>query len=183
MFSYQKRLLFPVYVEHPDEKTAALFLEHFKGKDSELDTFARYMVFRLHVDNPVVRDLFGMIGAEELSHMEMIGVAVKKLGISELSYHNSPESWTAAKDQDEPEVYQMLQTIQISEERSKKSYLKLLGITTDTYLKKMLRFLINREEIHQRLIEKTMNLIEENGGNEQFSSLIHEYKMSLRVVK
>ncbi|NLI90707.1 MAG: Mn-containing catalase [Peptococcaceae bacterium] len=183
MFSYQKRLLFPVYVEHPDERFAAILLKHFEGKDSEFASFTRCMIYRLHITNPFIRDLLGMIAAEELNHMEIIGVAIKKLGIPEIPLDRFSKQTIPDMNPGSTEPVQILKRVQETEERTRKLYLRHLAMTNDTYLKKMIRFLINREEVHQRLFEKIIVLIEENAGNEQFASLIHEYKMSLRVVK
>lgn len=184
MFSYQKRLLFPVYVEHPDEKFASVLLEHCDGKDGEFIAFSRYLRQRLQMPNPYVKDLLGMIAAEELGHLEMIGVAVKKLG-----YRESP----ACRSEQKPEpaglngtengVLEMLKTNEEAEERAKKNYQKALGLTRDDNLKRMIQFLINREDVHQRLVKKAGILVAQAASNEQFSTLIHEYKMSLRVMK
>ncbi len=184
MFSYQKRLLFPVYVENPDQKFATVLFEHFGGRDGEFTAFTRQMCHRLHMTNPYVRDLLGMIAAEELGHMEMIGVAIKKLGVPDLPIYNSNERfWEVEYIDNTTDVLEMLRMDEEAEDRTKKLYDKHLKMTGDPNLKRMIQFLINREEVHQRLFKKTGILITQGASNEQFSTLIHEYKMSLRVVK
>jgi Mn-containing catalase len=182
MFSYQKRLLFPVYVEHPDEKFAQVLLEHFRGEDSEYAAYNRYLYYRLHTTTPLVRDLLGMIAAEELSHWEIIGVAIRKLSAADLPAFESYNNFTTGNTADTG-IIPLLMAGQAAEERAKKLLLKHLSLTNDTYLKKMMRFLLDREDIHQKLLEKTITLLAQNAGNEQLASLIHEYKMSLRVIK
>lgn len=184
MFSYQKRLLFPVYVEHPDDKFASVLFDHYGGKDGEFTAFTRLLSHRLHMTNPYVRDLIGMIAAEELGHMEMIGVALKKLGMSELPICNAKEEpWTIQSIEVGEDVLRMLKINEAAEDRMRKLYLKSLNLTKDVHLKKMIQFLITREEVHQSLFKKTSAVIAQGASNEQLSAIIHEYKMSLRIVK
>lgn len=184
MFSYQKRLLFPVYVEHPDENFALVLLEHCDGKDGEFIAFSRYLRQKQQMTNPYVKDLLGMIAAEELGHMEMIGVAIKKLGSPELpACRTDQKLCPGGHNGTETGILEILKTNEEAEERAKRNYQKALSLTKDDNLKRMIQFLINREDVHQRLLKKAGILIVQAASNEQFSTLIHEYKMSLRVMK
>ncbi|AHF10521.1 MULTISPECIES: manganese catalase family protein [Dehalobacter] len=184
MFSYQKRLLYPVYVEQKNEKLAWTLLEHIGGKDGEFTAFTRHMYQRLHVINPYIRDLLGMIASEELAHMEIIAAVVRKLGLADLPLANSgQESWNMEYVEKSTDINEMLKIDEEAEIRAKRLYLRHLTLTEDTSLKKVLQFLVNREEVHQRLLRKSGVLVAQEANNEQFSTLIHEYKMSLRVMK
>jgi len=184
MFSYQKRLLYPVYVEHPDRKFADILSEHLRGEENEFTTFFRLIYHRLQIANPYVRDLIGMMAAEELGHIEIISVAVKKLGIEELPQGNVKEGpWVTEHKGGNIELLEMLKIDELKEEKTKRLYLQQLTMTNDPYLKRMIRFLIGREGIHTNMFRKMGSLITEDANNEKFSSLIHEYKMSLRIIK
>ncbi|UWG96076.1 manganese catalase family protein [Dehalobacter sp. DCM] len=184
MFSYQKRLLFPVHVDYKDEKLARVLLEHFAGYDSELTAFMRLMHQRLQAENPYIRDLLGMLGSEELAHMEVIGTAIRKLGIDNLPLTDPKGSpWDVGYVEKEASSIELMRLNEEAENRMKKLYMKHVGMTSDSNVKKMLLFLSSREEVHQRLFKKAGILLSQNAGNEQFSALIHDYKMSLRIIK
>jgi len=184
MFSYRKRLLFPIHIEHPDEKFAAVLLADYDGPDSEFAAFVRYMYHSLYMINPYVRDLLGMMAAEELSHWEMIGVVIRKLGLADLPpYDSSGEFYDAHSLGKDKDILEMLKNDEEAEELAKKRYTKLLNLTNDVYIKRLLRFLIRREAVHQKLINKTINILTLDVGYEQYAAIIHEYKMSLRVVQ
>lgn len=184
MFSYQKRLLYPVYVAYKDEKFAHALLAHFAGYDSELTAFIRLMHQRLHAVNPYIRDLLGMLGSEELAHMEVIGTAIRKLGIEDLPFTDPMgDAWSISYVEKTISAAEMMKINEEAEKRTKKLYSKHLAMTNDTNLKKMLQFLISREEVHQRLFKKAGIMLSQNASNEQYATLIHEFKMSLRVIK
>lgn len=186
MFSYQKRLLFPLHVAAEDKKMAKALFDHYGGKDGEFTDFTRYFNQRLHVRNIHIRDLFGILAAEELSHFELMANVLRKLGVTELQGPQAgPADWTVprCRDGDDAELIQMLKINEEAEERAKEQYRKHLSMANDTYLKRIIQFLFEREEIHRRLMKKAGTLLAQGAGNDLLSGLIHEYKMSLRVVK
>lgn len=182
MFSYQKRLMFPVYIEYPDSDFTHLLQEHYVGDDSEFAQFTRLMFQHLHINNPHIRNLLGMIAAEELGHLELVRAAIKKLGEQEPSITNTlPEQYF--KGVSGVEISKAMKENEEAEERAIKLYTKHLAKTNDVYIKRLIKFLINREEVHRKIFRKITILINQEDSNEQFSALIHEYKMSLRVIK
>lgn len=185
MFSYHKRLLYPVYAEHPDKEFADLLLEHYWGKDSEYMAFTHYMFQRIYAVNSFIRDLLGLIAAEELGHMELIGTAIKKLGGTQFSVirYSLKELGNIHLSEEYADILDMIKEDQEAEQRAITLYSKHLSLTDDVYIKRMLKFLINREETHLTILKRSAELIAQEAGNEHFSALIHDYKMSLRVVK
>jgi spore coat protein JC len=89
VFKFARGLLYPVEVSCPDPRFAQIMFEHYGGKDSEFSAATQYMNHRSNMDNPYVKELLGMIAAEEHSHMEMIAVSIRKLGGPPLGYVNS----------------------------------------------------------------------------------------------
>jgi Mn-containing catalase len=185
MFSYHKRLLYPVYVERPDKEFAGLLLQHYWGRESEFMSFTRYIFQRVYAPNPFIRDLMGLIAAEELGHMELIGTAIKKLGGTE--YPVIKNSWKEAGNisfsAEYEDILDMIKEDQEAEQREITLYSKHLKLTGDVHIKRMLKFLIDREETHLTILKRSAALLAQEAGNEHFSALIHDYKMSLRIVK
>ncbi|MFA6809330.1 MAG: manganese catalase family protein [Eubacteriales bacterium] len=184
MFSYQRRLFYPVHVEQADPKFGNILMEHYGGKDSEFSATTQYLNHCSNMPNPYVRDLLGLIAAEELGHMEMIAVAINKLGGPPPSFVNSKGvAWSVNYVNQSNNVIDMLRADEDAEIRAKILYSYHMTLTNDPCMKKMIQFLSGREDVHQRLFAKAGVLIAQGGSNEQFSALIHEYKMSLRIME
>jgi len=57
--------------------------------DSEFSAATQYLNHRSNMPNHYIKELLGLIAAEEESHLEMIACAIKMLGGLPLSYVNS----------------------------------------------------------------------------------------------
>lgn len=183
VFIYHKRLFYPIHVERQDLTFANILREHYTGINSELTSALQYFNQRSNISNRHVRELLGIIAAEELGHMELIAVAINKLGGPPLTLGNAQGApWGNPIDQS-LEVIDMLQVDIQAETKGIRLYQKHLEMTNDLNMKKMITFLISREEVHKRLLKKAQKLIRENGSPEAFNELIYDYKVSLQVLK
>lgn len=180
MFTYVNRLFYPVHVEQPDPKFGQIMLEHYGGKDSEFSAATQYLNHRLNMSNPYIRELWGMIAAEEEGHMEMIAVAINKLGGPPLSYINSHGvAWTMNYVDQSLDPIAMLQADAEAEIRARILYNQHYTMTNDPGLKQMISFLGSREDVHKHLFQRAQALIMQGAGPDQFSQLLHDYKASL----
>jgi len=174
VFNYHKRLFYPIHVERQDLAFAKVLIEHYAGIDSEFSSALQYFNQRSNISNRHVRELLGIIAAEELGHMELISVAIKKLGGSPLTFVNSKGTpWGINYIDQSLDVINMLQVDVQAESRVCRLYRKHLELTN----------LISRGEVHKRLLKKAQKLIRENGSPEEFNELIYDYKMSLQVLE
>jgi len=179
MFKFIDGLLYPVEVNYPDPQFGQVMFEHYGGKDSEFSAATQYLNHRSNMPNPYVKELLGMIAAEEHSHMEMIAVSIQKLSGCPLCYVNSEGvPWNLAYVDQSLDPIAMLQADAEAEIRAKKLYDLHLSMTQDPGLKKMIGFLGDREDVHQHLFEKAQMLIVKGAEPEQFKKLITEYRMS-----
>lgn len=184
VFSYRKRLFYPVRVERPDPIFAKVLLEHYSGKDSELTSCILYLSQRSNMSNRYVRELLGLIAAEELGHMEIISVAINKLGGQSLNCVNSEGfPWAIDFVDQSIDVVNMLKADVQAEARTSHLYHLHLEKTNDPNMKRMINFLISREEVHKRLFQKALTLTRDMGSSEEFNELIYEYKMSLQILE
>lgn len=184
MFNYRKRLFYPVHVERQDPIFAKVLLEHYAGRDSELSSVIQYLNHRSNMSNRYVRELLGLIAAEELGHMEIISVAINKLGGRSLTCANSEGApWLINFIDQSVDPINMLQVDVQAETRASQLYRQHLEMTSDPNMKRMINFLIGREEVHKRLLQKALTLIRETGSQEEFNELIYDYKMSLQVLE
>lgn len=79
MFSYQKRLQYPVDIKKKDLRMAKLLVTQYGGYAGELGAALRYLNQRYTMPDDRGRALLTDIGTEELAHVEMISTMVYQL--------------------------------------------------------------------------------------------------------
>jgi spore coat protein JC len=182
MFEYRPRLFYPVNVEQRDPIFGKLLLEHYGGKDSEFSAATQYINHLSNMPNHFVRELLGLIAAEELGHMQMIATAINKLGGSLPCYTNSQETpWSIDCVNQCLDPAAMLEADIEAETRSGELYKQYLTMTDDSGLTKMLYFLGEREHVHKQLLQKALLHIKQGANIDEYTDLINEYKMSLHM--
>lgn len=184
MFNFRKQIFYPVHVERQDLTFAKVLLEHYAGRNSELSSSIQYINHRSNISNRYIRELLGLFAAEELGHMEIIAAAIKKLGGPPLTCVNSQGApWGITYIDQSVDYSTVLQADVQAETRAGRLYQQHLGLTSDPNMKRMINFLIGREEVHKRLLQKAQILIRDTGSPEDFNELIYDYKMSLQVLE
>lgn len=184
VFNYHKRLFYPIHVEREDPVFAKVLIEHYSGINSELSSALQYFNQRSYISNRHIRELLGILSAEEFGHMELISAAISKLGGPPLTLIDAQGALWGIKQIDQSlDVIKILQIDIRAENRVIRLYKKHLELTDDLNMKKMINFLITRGEVHKFLFKKAQKLIHENGSPEEFNELIYDYKMSLQVLK
>ena len=81
MFKHEKQLFHEVRVERPNPQYAVLMQEQLGGANGELKAAMQYISQSMRIKDPAIKDLFLDIGAEELSHMEMVATTLSLLHI------------------------------------------------------------------------------------------------------
>lgn len=79
MFVYEKKLQYPVKIDRPNPRLAALVISQYGGPDGELGASLRYLSQRYSMPFDELKGLLTDIGTEELGHLEMIGAIVHQL--------------------------------------------------------------------------------------------------------
>lgn len=79
MWSYEKRLQFPVNIKEPNAKLAQIILTQYGGPDGELGASMRYISQRYSMPYNEVAAVLTDIGTEELAHLEMVSTIVHQL--------------------------------------------------------------------------------------------------------
>ena len=79
MFSYEKKLQYPVNIKNPNPALAKVIISQYGGPDGELGASLRYLSQRFSMPYPELKGLLTDIGVEELGHLEMIGAIVYQL--------------------------------------------------------------------------------------------------------
>ena len=79
MFIYDKKLQYPVKIDRPNPRLAAIIISQYGGPDGELSASLRYLSQRYSMPFDELKGLLTDIGTEELGHLEMVGAIVHQL--------------------------------------------------------------------------------------------------------
>lgn len=79
MWSYEKRLQFPVNIKEPNAKIAQVIMSQYGGPDGELGASMRYLSQRYSMPYREAAAILTDIGTEELAHLEMVSTIVHQL--------------------------------------------------------------------------------------------------------
>ncbi len=189
MFKHEKLLLKPVEVERPNPQYAVLLQEQLGGCNGELKAAMQYMSQSFRIKDPVIKDLFKDIAAEELSHMEMIATTINllnghdvdntKVSAGEIQTHvtfgltpglvnASGYSWTADYVTVTGDLCADLLANIASEQRAKVVYEYLYRQIEDKKVRDTIDFLLNREEAHNAMFREAFNKVQNTGSNKDF---------------
>lgn len=92
MWSYQKRLQYPVNIKNANPKLASFVVAQYGGPDGEMSASMRYLAQRFAMPDGPSSALLTDIGTEELAHLEIVGSVVRQLmkNASTTEIENSP---------------------------------------------------------------------------------------------
>ena len=79
MWSYERRLQYPVNIKQTNPKLAMVIMSQFGGPDGELAASMRYLSQRYAMPYREVAGVLTDIGTEELAHMEIVSAIVHQL--------------------------------------------------------------------------------------------------------
>jgi Mn-containing catalase len=189
MFKHEKQLLNPVRIEKAKPQYAVLLQEQLGGGNGELKAAMQYISQSFRVKDQEIKDLFLDIGAEELSHMEMVATTINMLNGHDVDYETtgvgeietyvltglspglinaSGYSWTADYVTVTGDLVADLLSNIASEQRAKVVYEYLYRQINDKYVKETIDFLLNREEAHNALFRDAFNKVQNSGSNKDF---------------
>lgn len=189
MFKHEKQLLEIVKCEKPNPEYANLLTEQLGGAHGELKAGLQYISQSFRIRDPEIKDLFLDIGAEELSHLEMVGTAVNLLnghdvnafaadaghiqahvqtGLTPMLSNASGFPWTAAYLEDTGDLPADLLSNISAEQRAKVVYEYLYRQIDDKHIKQMIDFLLNREEAHNTMFRQALNKVQNTGSNKDW---------------
>lgn len=189
MFEHKKQLLHEVKVERPNPQYAVLMQEQLGGGNGELKAAMQYISQSFRIKDPEIKDLFLDIGAEELSHMEMVAQTINLLnghdvnnnevhggeiqthvqcGLSPALINSSGAPWTADYVTVTGDLVADLLSNIASEQRAKVVYEYLYRQIEDKEVRATIDFLLNREEAHNALFREALNKVQKSGSNKDF---------------
>lgn len=79
MWSYDKKLQYPVKIKNPNAKYAKIILSQLGGPDGELAASMRYLHQRYTAGHNEIVGILTDVGTEELAHLEMVAAILYQL--------------------------------------------------------------------------------------------------------
>ena len=169
MWTYDKKLQYPVKIKNPSPQMAQLIITQYGGPDGELGASLRYLSQRYSMPYEELKGLLTDIGTEELAHMEMICAMVHQLtrnlseeeikksgfdkyfvdhtaGVYPVAASGMPYSASTFAVKGDPIAD--LHEDMAAEQKARVTYDNLLRMADDPDVKEPLRFLREREIVH-----------------------------------
>lgn len=185
MFKHEKQLLHEVKVDAVNPNYGAMLQEQLGGPQGELKAALQYISQSFRIADASIKDLLLDIGAEELSHMEMVATTVNMLngdtpkaenatvgsiqahvsnGLSPFLANASGYLWTAAYVNVTGDLAADLLSDIAAEQRAKVVYELLYRQINDKGVRDTVDFLLNREEAHNTLLRQAFNKLQNTGS-------------------
>jgi spore coat protein JC len=79
MWTYDKKLQYPVKIKNPNPKLAQIIISQLGGPDGELAAAMRYLNQRYSMPYDEVTGILTDVGTEELAHLEMVAAILYQL--------------------------------------------------------------------------------------------------------
>ncbi len=196
MWSYEKRLQFPVNIKEPDAKLAQIIISQFGGPDGELSASMRYLSQRYTMPYKEVAGLLTDIGTEELAHMEIISAIIYQL-TKNLSMEEIKESgfdkyyvdhtlglWPQAAGgipfntcefQVKGDAITDLTEDMAAEQKARSTYDNILRLVKNPDVCAPIRFLREREIVHFQRFGEGLRLVQEKLDSKNFYAFNPEF--------
>lgn len=182
MWSYEKRLQYPVDIHKTCPKTASLIISQFGGPDGELSASMRYLSQRYTMPCREVGGLLTDIGTEELAHLEIVCAIIYQLtkdmtaeqaktaGFDAYYVDHTSALWptaaagvpyNACEFQSKGDAITDLFEDLAAEQKARTTYDNLIRIIPDPEVQEPLRFLRAREVVHFQRFGEALEKIKE----------------------
>ena len=192
MWSYEKRLQYPINIKNPDPAMAKIILSQYGGPNGELGASLRYISQRYVMPYPELKAILTDIGTEELAHLEMISALVYQLtrnltpeqikaggfqdyfinhttGIFPQDASGVPFSALTIASTGDPlaDLHEDL----AAEQKARITYDNILRYATDPEVRDAIKFLRQREVVHYQRFGEALRITTDHLDSKNFYAL------------
>ena len=189
MWTYEKRLQYPVKITQTNPKLAQIIISQYGGPDGEAAASMRYLAQRYTMPYKEAIGCLTDVGTEELAHMEMVCAIVHQLtkGLSPEEIEESgfgpyyvdhtlalwpqaaggtPFSSTFFQSKGDPitDLHEDL----AAEQKARTTYDNILRLVKDPEVCEPIRFLRAREIVHFQRFGETLRIIQDRLNSKNF---------------
>lgn len=189
MWTYERRLQYPVNIKEPNPKLAMVIMSQFGGPDGELAASQRYLSQRYSMPYDNVSGLLTDIGTEEMAHMEIICAIVHQLtrnltpeeivasGFDKYYVDHTLGLWpqaaggvpfTATVFQSKGDPITDLVEDMAAEQKARTTYDNILRLVHDQDVCDPIKFLREREIVHFQRFGEGLRIVQDNLDSKNF---------------
>lgn len=198
MWTYDKKLQFPVNIKNPNPAMAKFIITQFGGPDGELAASQRYLSQRYSMPFKECIATLSDIGTEELAHMEMICAIVHQL-TRNLTMEQIKESgfdtyfvdhtvglypqaaagfpFDALCFASKGDAITDLVEDMAAEQKARTTYDNILRMVDDPDVIEPIRFLREREVVHFQRFGESLRIVQDNLNSKNFYAINPEFDM------
>jgi len=189
MWTYDKKLQFPVKIKNPNPKFAKIIITQLGGPDGELGAANRYLSQRFAMPNDKAKGLLTDIGTEELAHAEMIAAIVHQLtrkmtiekiyesgfedyfvdhtaGIYPISAGGLPFDAKCFASKGDP-ITDLVENM-AAEQKARTTYDNILRLVDDPDILDPIKFLREREVVHFQRFGEALGIVTDSLNSKNF---------------
>ncbi|MBQ8387555.1 MAG: manganese catalase family protein [Clostridia bacterium] len=189
MWTYEKKLQFPVKIKNPNPKLAQVIISQLGGPDGELGASMRYLHQRYSCPYDKVTGILTDVGTEELAHLEMVAAIIHPLtrdlkpeqiagtpfaayfvdhtaGVYPVSAAGVPfdMKYVGVKG----DLLADLNEDLAAEQKARVTYDNILRLNDDPDVREVIKFLRAREIVHYQRFGDAMRIAQDNLDGKNF---------------
>ncbi|MBE6543652.1 MAG: manganese catalase family protein [Ruminococcaceae bacterium] len=196
MWSYDKKLQFPVKIKNPNPMYAKIIISQLGGPDGEIGAAMRYLNQRYTAKYNEIIGTLTDVGTEELAHVEMIGAILYQLtkgmtceqikssgfdtyfvdhtaGVYPVAASGVPfdMKYISSKGDLLCDLHEDL----AAEQKARVTYDNILRLVDDPDVREPIKFLRAREIVHYQRFGDALRIAEDNLNSKNFYAYNPEY--------
>ena len=189
MWTYDKKLQFPVKIKNPNPTLANIIISQLGGPDGEIGASMRYLNQRYSMPYNEVVGILTDVGTEELAHVEMIAAILHQLtaNVSEEEIAKTPFAnyfvdhttgvypvaasgvpfdmkYIGVKGDIITDLHEDL----AAEQKARTTYDNILRLVDDPDVKEPIKFLRQREVVHYQRFGDALRITQDNLNSKNF---------------
>ena len=189
MWTYEKKLQYPVKIKNPNPQLANVIISQLGGPDGELGASMRYLHQRYSCPYDKVTGILTDVGTEELAHLEMVAAIIYQLtrnltedqikGTPFATYfvdHTTGVYPVAASGVPfdmkyvgvKGDILTDLNEDLAAEQKARTTYDNILRLSDDPDVNDAIRFLREREIVHYQRFGDALRIAQDNLDSKNF---------------
>ena len=189
MWTYEKKLQYPVKIKNPNPQLASVIISQLGGPDGELGASMRYLHQRYSCPYDKVTGILTDVGTEELAHLEMVAAILYQLtrnltedqikGTPFAAYfvdHTTGVYPVAASGVPfdmkyvgvKGDILTDLNEDLAAEQKARTTYDNILRLSDDPDVNDAIRFLREREIVHYQRFGDALRIAQDNLDSKNF---------------
>ena len=198
MWTYEKKLEYPVKIKNPNPAMAKFIISQYGGPDGEIGASLRYLSQRYSMPYRKVAAVLTDIGSEEIGHYEMVATIVHQLTknmtmdqIKEAGFqeyfvdHTSGVYAQAAAGfpfdalcfASKGDAITDLHEDMAAEQKARTTYDNILRMVDDPDVIEPIRFLRQREVVHYQRFGEALRIVQDNLDSKNFYAINPEFDL------